>query len=59
MNTLFGFAFALLMVTVQSSIQHYGVRGFFKCGDKPYTDAQVLLYDHDTCMLRKQKQREG
>jgi len=43
--------------TAYASIQSYAVRGFFKCGDKPMADAQVILYDENTGMFIGQSRR--
>jgi len=44
--------------TAHASIQSYAVRGFFKCGDKPMADAQVILYDENTALPDTVMQRD-
>ncbi len=42
----------ILIATTHATIQPYAVRGSFKCGDKPLTDSQVILYTEHSRMFR-------
>ena len=47
-QAIFATSTLLLVAVSQASIQSYAVRGFFKCGDQPLTDSQVILYTAHT-----------